>query len=84
MNSLQHSEQKRKKKMELNEQQKEEIVLKLGILSHLLKSAAQIMQDIVAIAENVKEEEIEKLITEHADKGMEMINKFLEEMKDIE
>ncbi len=75
--------------MELNEQQKEEVVIKLGVLCHLLQSASQVMQDITKICQAsqlglVEEADIERLIAEHADKGMEMINKFLEEMKDVE
>ncbi len=65
--------------MELNEQQKEEVVIKLGVLCHLLESAAQVMQDITNIYHG-SQEEIEKLIAEHADQGMEMITKFLDDM----
>tara|TARA_B100001996_G_scaffold151085_1_gene114991 strand:+ start:2887 stop:3102 length:216 start_codon:yes stop_codon:yes gene_type:complete len=65
--------------MELNEQQKEEVVIKLGVLCHLLESAAQVMQEITKIASGAKQEEIEKLIADHTAEGIEMISKFLDE-----
>tara|TARA_B100001250_G_scaffold118946_1_gene100962 strand:+ start:11198 stop:11404 length:207 start_codon:yes stop_codon:yes gene_type:complete len=65
--------------MELTTEQKEEIIVKLGILSHLLESAAQTMKDIVSIAEGAKEKEIEELIANHTAEGLEMISKFLDE-----
>ena len=65
--------------MELSKEQKEEIIVRLGVLGHLLKSAAQVMKEIVAVAEEAKEKEIEKLISEHINDGMEMISKFLDE-----
>jgi len=65
--------------MELEEEQKEQVVVKLGILCHLLESAGQIMQEITNICHG-SQEEIEKLIAEHADQGMEMIAQFLDDM----
>ncbi len=68
--------------MELSKEQKEEIIVRLGVLGHLLKSAAQVMKEIVAVAEEAKEKEIEKLISEHINDGMEMISKFLDEVSE--
>ena len=90
LSSLQHSDQKRRKKMEIDEEQKEQVVVKLGVLCHLLESAAQVMQDITNICHGSlsspapSKEDIEKLIAEHADQGMEMIAQFLDEIKDVE
>ncbi len=72
--------------MELEEEQKEQVVVKLGILCHLLESAGQIMQEITNICHGSlsspapSKEDIEKLIAEHADQGMEMIAQFLDDM----
>ena len=73
--------------MELNEQQKEEVVIKLGVLCHLLESAAQVMQDITKIYHSsdfsgVPADDIEKLIAEHAEEGMNMITNFLDTIAD--
>ena len=65
--------------MELSDREKEDIVIQLGVLCHLLESAAQVMQEITKIASGVKQEEIEKLIADHTAEGMEMISKFLDE-----
>ena len=74
--------------MELDEQQKEQVVGKLGVLCHLLESAGQIMQEIRDICYGSlnspapSKEDIEKLIAEHADQGMEMIAQFLDDMNE--
>ena len=65
--------------MELSDREKEDIVIKLGVLCHLLESAAQVIQEITKIASGAKQEEIETLIADHTAEGMEMISKFLDE-----
>tara|TARA_B100000519_G_C14086344_1_gene364125 strand:+ start:543 stop:752 length:210 start_codon:yes stop_codon:yes gene_type:complete len=66
--------------MNLYESPEQEIITKLGILCHLLDSASQVMAELGKLVEGHDQDEINRMIEEHSEKGMNMIAEFLDEV----
>ncbi len=66
--------------MSLYNSKEQEIITKLGILCHLLDSASQVMAELGKLVEGYDQDEINRLITEHSEKGIQMIAEFLNEV----